>query len=195
MRASARKVVCTALLLVGSLACGSDPDTAAPDAALPAPEALTAEALSPISVKLTWKRGDLNGVSGFRVKRRTNFTGQWETVAENLVPTGPGANASFLDVAAEPDTYYGYRVFAVTAAGTESPPSTTAGLKTPPPPTLVIGVTSDMPNPASADPDGYQLVVRGPQDTITAPIDVNGRAEYRDIRPGPYSVVLRGISV
>jgi hypothetical protein len=194
MLARNHKAAFAALLLVASLACGEDADTAAPDAALPAPEALTADALSPISVKLTWKRGDLNGVAGFRVKRRTNFTSEWETVAENLAPTGPGANATFLDTAAEPDTYYGYRVFAVTAAGTESLPSTTAGLKTPPPPTLVIGITTDMPNPASADPDGYQLVVRGPKDTLTAPIDVNGRKEYRDIRPGVYSVVLRGIS-
>lgn len=173
------------------VAAGSCTDGSAPDADLTAPAAITARALGMHVVRVEWTPAS-GGVESYRLERRVNLTGPFVIITPALTPVSAGAVVSFLDVDVEPETFYGYRVFALGSLGDESRPSVVAGARTPPPPGIDVQTSSTVPVPDAADPDGYWVSVAGPA-TAAAPLGVNDQRRFTPLAPGAYTVTLSGV--
>ncbi|MBC7895853.1 MAG: PKD domain-containing protein [Cytophagaceae bacterium] len=176
--------------LVAGVSCGKEQTGVGGD--LEAPRALEVQAVGTSSVRLSWDRVTATNVTGYEVQRRVDLKGEFTTLAGNI-PQAPG-RISFFDNDVVPDTYYGYRVMALTSFGAHSAPSTVGGAKTPPPPTLIVAVATVAPNDGSVDTDGYVARILGPRDTLTAAMATNGERRFSSIRAGTYTIVLRGLA-
>src|SRR5262245_22983867 len=163
--------------------------TACRDAMTPgeveSPDAVTAEAISMTTVAISWTNVGGPDVGGYRLQRRANLSGTFETVAEGqLAPP-------YFDTGLDPDTYYGYRVETVTKLGRVSAPSVVAGARTPPLPGILVRTHT---LGSGTDPDGYTAVVRRAPDSMLASIGPSDERRFSPLNPGQYSVVLKGLS-
>lgn len=190
MRARIHRALLALAVAVAAASCGND-GTAVEDA-VPIPERVIVQAVGTSSVRISWDRVDAPNVAGYEVQRRVDLTGPFTPVASSI----PQANGrlTWFDNSVQPDTYYGYRVVAVTSFGSKSATSTVGGTRTPPPPTLVISTLTRAPNDAAADPDGYTVTLLGPRDTVSSPVASNGERRFTPLRAGPYVVVMRGLA-
>ncbi len=177
-----------AALLFGALAaCGADTVL---DNGLPAPANVEVTVLTPTSVRVDWSPASTLGVINYRVERRANLAGKFETIA-NLQA---GSGESFVDADLLPGTFYGYRVVTVDGIGNASAPSTVAGALTPPlPGILVTSVLTSGTTAAIADPNGYLLTITGPQDTTLRIADVDTRL-FAPLPAGDYLATLTDVS-
>ena len=165
-------------------------DSSAPGASVVAPPAISARALGMRLVRVEWSPPP--GVEAYRLERRTNLTGSFVTIAPVIPPGAGSAIVSYLDVDVLPETFYGYRVFAVDALGHESSPSLVAGAITPPRPGIEVSTIATIPVPDAVDPDGYWVTLEGP-DSIAAPLGVSDRRRFTPLAPGPYTITLSGV--
>ncbi len=188
---AARLLTAVALAMVAG--CGSDSTgTVRPTSSLAEPTDLQVEAVGSSSIRLSWAKPTSEEVIGFLLERRANLQGAYATLVENV--PNQGQQIVYFDNSAHPDTYYGYRVYAVTALGTRSAASVVGGAKTPPPATLVVRTTTTAPTSAAADPDGYTVTILGPRDTLSSPMPNSGEKRFAGVRAGQYLVVLRGLA-
>lgn len=183
----------TVAALAVSAACGSDSTgTIRPTQSLAEPTGVHVEAVGSTSIRLTWAKPASDEVIGFLLERRANLTGSFTTLVDNI--PNQGQQIVYFDNSVEPDTYYGYRVYAVTALGARSLASVVGGAKTPPPPTLIVRTTTTAPTSAAVDPDGYQVTILGPRDTLSSPMPNSGEKRFSKVKAGQYLVVLRGLA-
>ena len=181
--------VLAAVLLVA--ACS---DSTGPGGRVAAPKELEANAVSMSAVRVSWRAAENADVTSYELERRTNLRGDFETIQTNVQPDG-GDRVTYFDTDVEPNTYYGYRVRAVSRFGARSRVSNVGGTKTAPVPGVLIRTSTAYPNPASADPDGYTALIRGATDTISVTVGVNGERVVSPMPRGDYSIVLRGLAV
>src|SRR5262245_16557081 len=90
-----------------------------PGGAIPAPRDLLAEAVGMRTVRVSWMGVQSDEVTGYEIQRRQDLHGEFETVQQNVPPNG-ATRIAFFDTSVEPDTYYGYRVRAVSRFGARS---------------------------------------------------------------------------
>ena len=173
------------LFALGGCADGLDPLST-----VPAPAGFKVEAVRLGAVNLTWDRVDPD-VVGYAIERRANLAGDFVPLGDQVPQTGL-AQAVYLDTDIEPDTYYGYRVYAITKFGDRSPPSVVGGVKSPPLPGIEVTTASLFPSPESVDPDGYELVIIGP-DTVRQTVGTSATRRFSPLRPGQYQVTLGGV--
>jgi PKD repeat protein len=182
-----------AITLSGIVACGSDgPATIRPNQALEEPVGLAVEAVGSTSIRLSWARSQNPDVIGYLLERRANLEGPYQKLVDNI--PNQGQQIVYFDNSTQADTYYGYRVYAVTSLGTRSPASVVGGAKTPPPPTLIVRTVTSAPTTAAADPDGYVVTILGPRDTLSSPVPTSGEKRFAGLRGGQYLVLLRGLA-
>ncbi len=177
-------------VLLLALACNSDNSLEAGN--VPPPIAVTAQAVATTSVRVSWSEATASNVATYELQRRADLTGAFTTIVQN-VPNN-GGTVVYFDNSVQAETYYGYRVVALSLFGDRSAPSTAAGTKTPPVPGIVVTVATQAPNEASRDGDGYVVSLRGSRDTIAAPLPINGERRFSALRAGQYQVVLRGLA-
>ncbi len=157
------------------------------------PQAVTASVLRPGSVTLRWQQvaSSTSGqIRSYVVERRTDATGAFTEVGRIDQP--PLAEVLWIDTDVQPETIYGYRVFAITVLGDRSAPSTVAGAITPPPPGLSVITDSRVTSAESLDPDGYQVTIMGP-DTVRASLGTTGTKRFSPLKLGTYTVALSGV--
>ena len=177
-----------AVLLLLAQGCS---DSTAP-AELSAPTEVQATALGLNAVRVTWKPSA--GVTSYALERRTDLTGPFETIADAV--RGDGSSLiSYFDTTVEPEHYYGYRVRAVGALSARSDVSTVAGARTASVPGVLIRLSTTFATPASADADGFLVSVRGPKDTSSFAVAINGERLISPLPKGSYTIVLRGLAV
>ncbi len=156
------------------------------------PTELQATALGVNAIAVTWKPAA--GVTSYTLERRTDFVGPFEVIKDAIRGDG-AALVSYLDTSVEPEHYYGYRVRAVAALGVRSDVSTVAGARTAPVPGVRIRTSTSFASPASADADGFLVSVRGPRDTSSFAVAINGERLIAPLPKGTYTVVLRGLAI
>ena len=155
-----------------------------PASSATSPSELTVTAVRLDAIRLTWKRVEGDVVS-YVIERRTDFIGPFKEVAQIA---SPGiALAFWIDADVRAETYYGYRVYAITSAGDRSSPSVIGGARTPPPQGIDIVTSSQVTVTDAFDPDGYEVLVAGP-DTVRASLGVAGTRRISPLRPGRYTV-------
>ncbi|HYW51505.1 MAG TPA: PKD domain-containing protein, partial [Gemmatimonadaceae bacterium] len=174
-----------AITILGSCADGFSPLSTAT-----APQELTATAVRRDAVRLSWVPGAEASVVSFAIERRVDFTGPFIEVAQ--VPRSTLAVETWLDTDVEPETYYGYRVIAVTGVGDRSAASVISGARTPSMPGIDVVTRSSVTAAGAIDPDGYEVIIAGP-DTIRATVGVETRRRFSPLRAGRYSVTLAGL--
>lgn len=179
------RAVLSALLVASGCADGLDPLST-----VPPPAEFVVEAVRLGVVRLTWARVDPDVVS-YAIERRANLTGAFVPLADQVPQTGL-AQGVYIDTDIEPDTYYGYRVYAITRFGDRSPPSVVGGTKSPPLPGIEVRTASLFPTPESVDPDGYEVTIEGP-DTVRQAIGVSATRRFAPLAVGQYRVTLGGI--
>ena len=158
--------------------------------AAPSPLELVAAAVRNDAVRLTWIPVDQDNVVSYVIERRTALKGPFAEVAQ--VPQTNLAQVIWIDSDVAPDTYYGYRVIAVTSVGDRSSPSVVGGALTPPLPGIEIATSSLVTAAESVDPDGYEVMIAGP-DTVRAALGVQATRRFSPLRPGRYAVTLSGV--
>lgn len=156
------------------------------------PDDLSAEAIGMTSVRISWRAAS-GTVAGYQIERRTNLQGNFVVIAPSVAASSD-ERISYFDTAVEPDTYYGYRVRAMSQFGARSAPTNIAGTKTPPIPGIRIATSTSLPNPGSADPDGYIAEIRGAMDTTSVPVAINAERLLAPLASGNYAIVLRGVA-
>jgi PKD domain len=161
-------------------------------ASLDAPTEVQAIALGLNAVRVTWK--PVEGVSAYLLERRTDLTGPFETIAESVRGDG-SSTISYFDTTVEPERFYGYRVRAIGALNARSGVSTVAGARTASVPGIQIRLATTFATPASADADGFLVSVRGPRDTTSYAVAINGVRMITPLPKGSYTIVLRGLAV
>src|SRR5262245_56379934 len=154
---------------------------------IPGPSELSAEAIATTTIRVSWKAAASEEVTGYEVQRRENFQGEFQTIETSVAPSG-GDRVVYFDTRVEPNTYYGYRVRAVSRFGARSSMTNIAGAKTAHIPGLLIQTTTVSPNPESADPDGYTAQIRGARDTMNVSLPVTAQRLVSPIARGTYSV-------
>ncbi len=186
-----QRAVAACLLLALGLFSGCA-DGFAPLTAAPAPQELSVAVVRPGSVRLTWKpvTATTGSVRSYIVERRTAIAGEFVEMAR--VSAVSNGELQWFDTDVLPETIYGYRVAALTDLGDRSPPSVIGGVVTPPPPGIQIVTTSVVTSSESLDPDGYQVVIAGP-DTIRAVLSPSTTRRFSPLRPGAYTVTLSGL--
>src|SRR5262249_51531799 len=97
------------------------------------------------------------------------------------------------DTALTAETFYGYRVRAVSSIGLLSTPSNIAGARTPPLPGIVVTTSATAQSLAFASRDGYMVVVAQGTDTARQRLTPVGSHRFSPLKTGPYAVALRGI--
>lgn len=179
-------VIVTAMLANGC-AEGLSPLTSAD-----APQSLTAQVLRPGAVTLKWTAAPTtNGaIRAYVVERRVNSTGAFTEVGR-IDPPFP-VEVLWIDTDVQPSTIYGYRVYALTALGDRSPPSTIGGAVTPPSPGIEVTTKSSVTSSESLDPDGYIVTIMG-SDTVRSVIGASASRRFSPLRPGTYTVALSGL--
>ncbi len=158
---------------------------------VPVPSGVTAEAVSVRGVQISWKTAG-GPQNTFELQRRKDLTGEFATLARNL--PGNADRVVFFDTDVTADTYYGYRIISQSSVGVRSAASNIVGVKTPPPPTIIVRVATRALSALTSDPDGYTVAAMSTRDTLIAQVGTNGVWRFRDIRPGTYTVLLRGLS-
>lgn len=158
-----------------------------------APAQIEVTAISNASIRVAWTPVD-GDVASYEVQRRANLTGPFEILVENMPATMSGGRVVYFDNNVEPHTFYGYRVRANYRTGGQSQMSSVGGAQTAPQAGIVVGVSTQAPNPESEDADGYMAVARGASDTVSGPLGINGERTFSGVKPGSYSVLLRGIA-
>jgi PKD repeat protein len=177
-------------LLVGWIAACSD--SFAP-VSLAAPDSLSVQARSLHSVLIEWPAVSDPNVIGYRLERRADLAGDFQTVQEDIPQSLPGP-VFYLDQALEPETYYGYRLRVVDRFGGASAPSVVRGVRTPPRPAIVVATASQLELPDAADRDGYEVVIRSNGDSLVGPVAPAAERRFGPLPPGAYQVELRGIA-
>lgn len=185
MTGRSRPACVAALALVSAIACG---ESFAPLSRPASPEQLRVRAVGVAVVRLSWLPSP-EAVS-YRVERRKNHEGQFLPL-DVAVPQAPDL-VVFLDTEVEPETYYGYRVVAISRYGDRSAPSVVGGTRTPPPPGIVVVTESQAPVAEAADPDGYRVTIVGP-DTTSAILGTSADRRFAPLKPGSYKVILQGV--
>lgn len=178
-------LVCSAL--VGLVACA---DGFSPLSSASSPADLAVTAVRKDAIRLTWTSVRQNSVVSYVVERRVDLAGPFVEVAQ--VPQSDLEKTVWLDTDVAPETFYGYRVIAVTDVGDRSTPSVVGGARSPALPGIEITISSFVTAAESRDPDGYELTIIGP-DTIRATIGVDAKRRFSPLRPGMYSVTLGGV--
>ena len=179
------------LLLIGAVAlqllgCA---DGFEPISVADAPTDVRAAAVRVDAVRLSWAPVGGSVVS-YIVERRVNLTGPFTAVAQ--VQQTPLSDVVWLDTDVAPETFYGYRVIAVTSTGDRSQPSSIGGALTPPLPGIEITMNSLVTVAEALDPDGYDVVIAGP-DTVRATLGVDAKRRFSPLRPGTYTVTISGL--
>jgi PKD repeat protein len=177
-----------ALAFGTAVSCG---ESLGPLASVSSPVELLVQPVGMHAIRISWQAVNSADVSGYRVERRTNLQGAFEPLPDQIVHNGSGL-VVFIDTDVEPETYYGYRVVALTRFGERSGPSVVGGARTPPPPGIRVVTSTSAPNAASLDPDGYQVTLSGP-DTASATIGLNASKRFAPLAPGAYTVALTGV--
>jgi PKD repeat protein len=176
------------VVLAGVSSCA---DGFSPLSSAAAPAALTVTAVRKDAVQLSWARVVSDTVASYVIERRRDLRGPFVEVAQ--VPQSTLARVLWLDTDVEPETFYGYRVYAVTLVGDRSPPSAVGGARTPSLPGIDVQVVSVVPAAEALDADGYEVIIAGP-DSIRAAIGVEARRRFSPLKPGRYSVTLGGLA-
>ena len=140
------------------------------------------------AIKLEWTPGSVVDLEKYRIQRRVNLRGRFETVAD-VNPT----STVYFDTGLEPETFYGYRIVALNRVGDPSRPSVVVGVATAPRPgirlvTALGGGTSS----SVADPNGYRVVLSGARDTVVS-IGTIGELVLAPLPAGQYTVTLGDI--
>ncbi len=166
--------------------------TAPPD--VEAAAEMTVEAVGMKSVRVAWMPVDHRDVSRYRIERRQDFKGEWNSVAE--VPQETPGPLVHVDNSLQPESFYGYRVITVTRFGDESEPSTVRGVKTPPLPGVEVSTTSIQEGlrTKAIDANGYLLRLRGPSGPTSLPIAPEGRVVFSPLDPGNYSLEIADVA-
>lgn len=187
-----RRTCAVVMAAVVALAVDGCADGLSPLTSAGAPQALTTQVLRPGAVSLKWKPAPVaNGVvRAFVIERRVNATGAFVEVGR-IDPPFP-EEVLWIDTKVEPETIYGYRVYALTSLGDRSAPSTIGGAITPPPPGIQIETSSPVTSPESLDPDGYLVTIMG-SDTVRSAIGVTDKKRFSPLKPGSYTVTLSGL--
>ncbi|MFN0179473.1 MAG: PKD domain-containing protein [Gemmatimonadales bacterium] len=182
-----RGVAVMALLVTG---CNGGDDLTVPDD-LTTPRKLTVTPLNLRTVRVQWDA--VSGAQSYRLERRTNLTGDFEPVAANVPQSLPGP-VVYLDTDIVPETFYGYRVIAVDRLGNASEASAVSGARTPPLPSIDV-VTVPIQDGANLveDPDGYTVVVAGP-DSVRRAMSTRATERIGPLRVGRYAVSLDGVA-
>ncbi len=180
-----------ATLVVGLLAFAAGcADGFAPLSGAPAPQNVSVTALRVDAVRVSWAPVAEVDVGSYIIERRVALAGPFAQVA--VVNQTDLALLSWIDTDVEPETFYGYRVLAVTSVGDRSRPSVVGGARTPPLPGIELNITSLVTASDALDPDGYDVLIAGP-DTVRATIGTATRRRFSPLRPGRYSVTLSGL--
>jgi len=183
-------VRCWMALTFAAVALASCADGFSPLSSATAPVELVAAAVRTDAIRLTWAPVAQVNIQSYVIERRTDLSGPFNEVAQ--VPRSTLEQVTWIDTDVKPETYYGYRVIAVTGVGDRSPASVIAGARTPSRPGIDI-VTSTIATAAGAiDPDGYEILIAGP-DTIRATVGVDTRRRFSPLRVGRYRVTLNGL--
>ena len=185
MRSARRLLLCGAVALQ-LLGCA---DGFQPISVADAPTDVRAAAVRVDAVRLTWDPVGGSVVS-YIVERRVNLTGPFAAVAQ--VQQTPLTEVVWLDTDVAPETFYGYRIIAVTSTGDRSEPSSIGGALTPPLPGIEITMNSLVTVAEALDPDGYDVLIAGP-DTVRATLGVDAKRRFSPLRPGAYTVTISGL--
>ncbi len=151
------------------------------------PATVTATPLSLSSIRVDWSKEDLADLQRYRIERRTNFEGGFQQIAEV-----DGALTTYFDTGLDPATFYGYRVFGLDRLSKASPPSTVAGAQTAPLPGIRLQSSLQNTAPGLADPNGYQVSVAGPKDTVVALGSIDDQL-LSPLPAGTYTLILRDL--
>lgn len=187
VRILASYVVITSVSLQTLAACA---DGFSPLSSASSPGDLSVVAVRKDAVRVTWAIVKLDAVVSYVIERRVDLSGPFVEVAQ--VPQSDLTRAVWLDTDVAPETFYGYRVIAVTAVGDRSAPSVIGGARTPALPGIEVTINSVVTATESRDPDGYELIIAGP-DTVRATIGVDAKRRFSPLRPGRYTVTLGGV--
>ncbi len=159
-----------------------------------APTRVVATALGRTAVRVTWAPPDDGDVTSYEIQRRRDFVGPFETLSDAVRSDG-AALVTYFDSSVEPDHFYGYRVRALDRFGARSALSNVAGARTAAEPGVLVRTTTTFVTPSSADADGFVVSVRGPRDTTSFNVPINGQRLVSPLPRGSYSVVLRGLAI
>ena len=186
-----RRRAARALLVVLPSVLVACSDTSSPDS-VSAPSEVQAVALGLNAIRVTWR--PVAGSTSYVLERREDLSGPFQQIAESIRGDG-SALVSYFDTDVRADRFYGYRVRAIGALNARSDASTVAGARTAASPGILVRTSTTFATPASADPDGYQISVRGPRDTVSFTLPINGSRLISPLSRGTYTVVLRGMAV
>lgn len=178
-------IVALVALIVGSCADGFSPLSNAPVVT-----ALTARAIRVNAVRVSWPRVDDGNLASYVVERRVDLTGAFVQVAQ--LAAGDVDQVVWIDTDVQPETFYGYRVRTVTIVGDRSRASVIGGALTPPLPGIDVATASFVTVAAALDPDGYEVVISGPE-SHRAPIGVENTKRFSPLPNGTYTVALEGV--
>lgn len=191
MRSDRIRAAAALAVLAGALAAGCS-EAFVPVTLVP-PDSVLAQARSLTSALIEWTPVQDENVIAYRVERRREFEGPFVTVADNVPQALPGP-VFLLDDALEPETFYGYRIRVLDRFGGVSEPSFVRGTRTPPPPGIVVRTVSQLETAASADADGYTVVIRRGADSVVGPVSPSGERRFGPLAPGSYTVELHGLA-
>lgn len=187
LRGGLRGCVAAAALALLLLACA---DGFAPISVAKAPVDVRAAAVRVDAVRLTWSPVTEGVITSYIVQRRVNLEGPFVDAAQ--VQQSPLSQVVWLDTDVAPETFYGYRIIAVTSTGDRSGPSSIGGVLTPPLPGIEITMTSLVTVADALDPDGYDVIIAGP-DTVRATLGADAKRRFSPLRAGTYRVTISGL--
>ena len=173
-------------VLAGAVACENgiiNPSTGGP-------ATLEAEPIALGTIRLAWPSVDDPDVSGYVIERRTNLSGAFTPLTDEVLQSA--GEVIFFDEGLEPETFYGYRVRAVTRFGERSGASSVAGALTPAMPGIAVAALTSSPNAQSSDNDGYFVSISGPA-TSSGSLGPLETRRFNPLPPGSYTVTLSGI--
>ena len=156
----------------------------------PVIQALTVQVVRFGTVRVSWPAASESSVSSYVVERRTAIAGPFVRVAQ--LEQSDLDSLVWIDTDVAPETVYGYRVRTVTNVGDRSAPSVVAGTVTPPTPGIEVTTVSVVTVAQALDPDGYMVVIRGP-DSLRTAIGVESTKRFSPLQLGTYTVSLEGL--
>ena len=174
------------LALLTVLGCRSD----VLESSSEAPATLAADAISLGTIRLEWPGISDPDISGYVIERRTNLTGAFSVLTDGVLQSG--GTVVYFDEDLDPETFYGYRVRAVSKFGEWSGSSPVAGARTPAMPGIEVVAQTTSPNAQSLDADGYFVSIAGPG-TASGSVAPAETRRFNPLPPGSYTVTLSGI--
>jgi PKD repeat protein len=168
-------------------ACGTD---MGPEVEGESPDDVSAAPTGPSSILVSWTPLDRTDVLGYQILRRTSFQGDFEAIDQVS-----SAATAHLDTQLDPETFYGYRVVGLLEQGRVTAPSVVAGARTAPAPGVVVEVTTDSPNPAFIDRDGYlvEILTGGGVPVASGVVAANDSRRFSPLTPGDYGVRISDV--